>query len=94
MRDRAESPDRFLWTVRVLEHDGSPVVGALVVVEWSDVPVPEIALVTSERGEVAMRLLPGRYRLAAIAAGARAILETRIDGNETELPPIVFSLRK
>jgi hypothetical protein len=65
--------------VRVVNETGAPVAGALVSVAWSNVPFPEIALVTDAKGEVRMQLADGQYHIVAHAAdGRNGILEAAV----------------
>ena len=58
-------------TVRVVDESGTPVAGALVSVAWSNIPYPEISLVTDPSGEVRLPLSQGRFRIVAHAADGR-----------------------
>lgn len=50
---------------RVVDADGRPVPQAFVMVVDGPVPVPEIALVTDDRGRFALTLPPGRWIVQA-----------------------------
>ncbi|MGF1465606.1 MAG: carboxypeptidase-like regulatory domain-containing protein [Sandaracinaceae bacterium] len=67
---------------RVLEASGAPAAGALVAVEWSDVPVPEVALVADADGGFVLFLPAGRFRIAAHARGRRATVEVEAPREE------------
>ena len=54
--------------VTVVDTSGAPIGGALVTLDVTSRPVPEIALVSNAQGEVVMRLPPGRYCLVARAS--------------------------
>lgn len=57
---------------RVLDATGQPVVGVLVLPESTDSPsqaIPEIAVMTNERGEYQWSLPPGSYTLRFTAEG-------------------------
>lgn len=64
----SEAPAAF---VRVVDETGAPVAEALVSVAWSNVPFPEIALVTNAKGEVRMHLEKGQYQIVAHAPDGR-----------------------
>jgi hypothetical protein len=50
---------------RVVDGSGRPVPGAFVTVIEGTVPMPEIALVTGEKGDFVMSLPEGRFRVRA-----------------------------
>jgi hypothetical protein len=66
--------------VRVVDEAGTPVAGALVSVAWSNIPYPEISLVTDPSGEVRLPLSEGRFRIVAHAPdGRHGSLEAAVD---------------
>lgn len=68
----------------MVDESGEPVAGAFVSVAWSNVPYPEIALVTDAKGKVQMPLPEGRYRIVAHAAdGRRGSIETTVGQDNT-----------
>ena len=75
---------------RVLAGDGTPAVGALVWVDASDGPVPEIAIRAGREGRFAVALPPGRATLVARAPSG-AIGRAAVPQDETV--PIVITVR-
>jgi len=57
---------------RVVERDGRPVAGALVVIVESTVPMPELAIQCDDAGRFAVGLLDGRFPFRAHAPDARS----------------------
>jgi hypothetical protein len=54
----------------VRDPEGSPVAQARVFIEEGPVPVPDVAILTDERGEFALAApAPGTYRLGCAAEG-------------------------
>jgi hypothetical protein len=69
---------------RVVDEAGEPVAGAFVSVAWSNVPYPEIALLTDAEGKVQMPLPKGQFRIVAHAAdGRRGSIETTVSEDST-----------
>jgi len=56
---------------RVVDPDGRPAPGALVVIVESTVPMPELALQCDDDGRFAIRLPAGRFTLRAHAPDGR-----------------------
>jgi hypothetical protein len=68
----------------VRDPDGSPVVQARVFIAEGPVPVPDVAILTDERGEFALAApAPGTYRLGCAAEGFAQVTES-VDAGERE----------
>ena len=69
--------------VRVVDTTGAAVAGAIVAIEASTVPVPEIALVTDDDGIARLSLPPGKFRIGARTKdGRQASVTTGGEGVE------------
>jgi hypothetical protein len=58
--------------IRVVDTNGTPVAGAVVVVTRSSVPFPEIGYRTDAAGEVRLAMPPGQYVFDARTADGMA----------------------
>ena len=69
-------------TVRVVDHLNRPVSGAMFVINESPVPMPEIALITNDAGEIHLNLPAGRYCFRASAYEATGELWLELENTK------------
>lgn len=75
--------------LKAVDRAGAPVRDAMVAVEASTVPFPEIALVTNDEGVVKLTLPRGRFRVGVYASGdRRGVTEIDLETGDQQVSEI------
>ena len=80
------------FLIQVKDKAGDSVKGVLVAIEWSDVPFPEIALITDKNGTVSLFLPAGRFRIIANAPNGQSGVVNVISNQESSNEQILITL--
>lgn len=76
--------------IRVADSSGNPIADALIAVEASDVPFPEISLISDSDGCVGLSFPAGIYRIAARTVDNQyGVIEVEIGENDVSSELII-----